>query len=152
MVIVIIIVIVVVILIVIVIVIVIVGGCIAMLKWAKGSKQGSCASSSSAGRVSLGDLKRASQRLLRRTNSKAKHTPTAPAPAPAPAPATASPASPALTRQRSPPPPQVPPRCSSRNGLASSGVAGAVIKQATVRRMSTLRRRNVILCFHLFII
>ena len=120
-----------------------VGGPVAMLKWAKGSKNGSSGPASTA-RVSLGDLKRASARLLGRKDSSKSKTSVVSVAAVA-----ATPPSP-MTRAAppdSPPPPQVPRRCSSHGphpGTAPATPATpyqpSMIKQATVRRMSTLRQ------------
>lgn len=106
-----------------------------MLKWAKGSKDGGLRSGhhGSAPRVSLADLRRASAKLLRR-KSGTKTTMIPPSPRPAAA------ASPAIPQQDGDsPPPLVPPRGSSATPLM--GQQG-VIKQATVRRMSTLRQTS----------
>lgn len=124
-----------------------------MLKWAKGSKNGGHHSSSGAhhsghsGRVSLADLRRASAKLLRRKDSTGggasnkKSTTTTIA-------ATIDlPASTCSSSSSSSPPPIVPPRgssaasCSTATATAASGQQG-VIKQATVRRMSTLRHQT----------
>ena len=108
-----------------------------MLKWAKGSKHGGSGHGSAA-RVSLADLRRASARLLRRKDSSSKkHSPPA--------------AKPDLVIDNALPP-VIPPRCSSNVSNSSSGSESTglnvpaaahqegVIKQATVRRMSTLRQ------------
>jgi len=126
-----------------------------MLKWAKGSKNGGHHSSSGAhhsghsGRVSLADLRRASAKLLRRKDStgggasskKSAATTTIAATVDLP-PSTCSSSS-----SSSSPPPIVPPRgssaasCSTATATAASGQQG-IIKQATVRRMSTLRHQT----------
>jgi hypothetical protein len=113
-----------------------------MLKWAKGSKHGGSGHGSAA-RVSLADLRRASARLLRRKDSSSKkHSPPAPV---------AISAKPDLVTDNALPP-VIPPRCSSNVSNSSSGSESTglnvpaaahqegVIKQATVRRMSTLRQ------------
>lgn len=101
-----------------------------MLKWAKGSKNGGHGPGQfgSAGRVSLADLRRASAKLLRRkdSSSKSKNTTTPMVPKP--------------VQSDSSPPPLVPPRGSSTT--TSTHPHQGVIKQATVRRMSTLRHQN----------
>lgn len=114
-----------------------------MLKWAKGSKSGGSGSGHAPGRVSLADLRRASAKLLRRkdsSSSKAKSAPLAEA---------------SVDEDRSSPPPLVPPRGSSAmSSLHAStttlatlttltngaGSQQGVIRQATVRRMPTLRQ------------
>ena len=147
-----------------------------MLKWAKGSKNGGHNSStghhsgSSAARVSLADLRRASAKLLRRKDSssitKSKNSPTSAATTRGSSPHDIKTGTTTSSDGggRSPPPPLVPPRGSSAascHGISSSyGYSGGsvisaattpcsvrsasqkagVIKQATVRRMSTLRQ------------
>ena len=106
-----------------------------MLKWAKGSKNGGHGSGHPTARVSLADLRRASAKLLRRKDSSSSKSNKNPSP------------SVAMNADGSPPPPLVPPRGSSSStyggsvGTPTSRVmSSGVIKQATVRRMSTLRQ------------
>lgn len=127
-----------------------------MLKWAKGSKNGGHGPGhhGSSGRVSLADLRRASAKLLRRkdsSSSKSKNCPSHESPTTCKMGATIS-STTTADGSCSPPPPLVPPRGSSASNStyggsiivgtptpASRSTAG-VIKQATVRRMSTLRQ------------
>ena len=112
-----------------------------MLKWAKGSKNGGGGNAS--GRVSLADLRRASAKLLRRKDSTSKAKNVLPL----------AEANVIIDdHDRSSPPPLVPPRGSSAMSslhastttltTLSSGAPGqqGVIRQATVRRMPTLRQ------------
>lgn len=110
-----------------------------MLKWAKGSKNGGEGAGhqfGSAGRVSLADLRRASAKLLRRKDSSKSSVKNM----------TSLPASIAEFGSSSPPP-LVPPRGSSTSSTTTTTTTTTinhqdVIKQATVRRMSTLRHQT----------
>lgn len=127
-----------------------------MLKWAKGSKHGGHGPGhhGSTARVSLADLRRASAKLLRRkdsSSSKSKNNQSVNE-SPNDCKIGANISSTAADGSCSPPPPLVPPRGSStcnstyggsiivRTPTPASGHSAGVIKQATVRRMSTLRQ------------